>query len=93
MYVRKIPHNSAYGLMIQKFTDDCNIYLAVNRCVMYGYIYGVIHLDIIVEIELESENKEGIVSAANWSMRDLLEQVVYTEKPLFRACASLRGTQ
>ena len=41
-YVREILSNGADGLTIQKFKEDCEIHLAVNSYVMYGYLSGVI---------------------------------------------------
>ena len=36
-YVREIPPDSADGLTIQEFKEEC-IHLAVNSCVTYGYL-------------------------------------------------------
>ena len=42
-----------------------------------------------MKIELETDNKEGIISTANWSLHNLLEQVFHKEKSIFRAIALL----
>ena len=59
-YVREIPSNRADGLTIQKFKEDCKIHLAVNSCVTYGYLSGVIQLDTAMEIDIESEAEDDI---------------------------------
>ena len=41
-YVREVSSNGADGLTIQKFKEDCEIHLAVNSCVPYRYLSGVI---------------------------------------------------
>jgi hypothetical protein len=41
--------------------------------VTYGYLFGVTKLDTVMEIELESDNEEGVVLVVKWSLRDLLE--------------------
>jgi hypothetical protein len=44
-HVREIPKDGADVLTIQKFREDFEIHLAVDSCVMYGYLSGVIQLD------------------------------------------------
>ena len=57
----------------------------------YGYLSGVIQLDTIIEIDIESEVEDGITLTVWWSLCDLLKKVVHKEKPLFRAIAPLEG--
>ena len=40
-YVREVLSNIADGLTIQKVKEDCDIHLAVNSCVTYGFLSGV----------------------------------------------------
>ena len=51
-YVREIPSDGADGLTIQKFKEDCEIHLAVNSCVTYGYLSGVIQLDTVMKTDI-----------------------------------------
>jgi hypothetical protein len=44
-YVKEIPPNNTDGLSIQKFKEDYRINQAVNSCVAYNYLAGVIQLD------------------------------------------------
>jgi len=37
-YVREVPNDEGDGLSIQKFKEDCEIHLAVNSCVTYGFL-------------------------------------------------------
>ena len=52
VYVREIPSDGVDGLTIQKFKEDCKIHLTVNSCVTYGYLSGIIQLDMTTEIDI-----------------------------------------
>ena len=90
-YVREIPPNSADGVFIQHFKEDCKIHLAANSCVTYSYLVGVIQLDFAMEIGLKPSDDEGIPLAANWSLCNLLEKVFRKEKSLFCTIILLEG--
>ena len=61
-YMREVPSNGVDGLTIQKFKEDCEIHLAVNSCVTYGYLSGVIQLDTRKKFEFEADVEENTVT-------------------------------
>ena len=63
--MREIPSNGADRLTIKKFKEGCEIHLAVNNCVTYGYISGVTQLDAATEIEFEADS-EGATASSEW---------------------------
>ena len=89
-YVREVPNDKADGLAIQKFKEDCEIHLAVNSCVTYGYLSRVIQLDTRKKFEFEADAEGNTASPKLWSLLDLLKKVIHEGKPLFRAIASLK---
>ena len=89
--MREVSSNGADGLTIQKFKEDCEICLAVNSCVTYGHLSGVIQLDTRKTFEFEADAEENTATPKWWSLRDLLKKATHKGKPLFRAIASLEG--
>ena len=62
---------------------------AVNSCVTYGYLSGVIQLDTAMKIEFEADAEDCVASSECWSLRNLLKKVTHKEKSLFRAISAL----
>ena len=90
-YVREVLSNDADELTIQKFKEYCEIRFAVNSCVTYRYLSGVIQLDTRNKFEFEADAEGNTGSPKWWSLRDLLKKVIHEGKPLFRVNASLKG--
>ena len=89
-YVREVPSDEADGLTIQKFKEDCEIHLAENSCMMYGFLTGVMQLDTRKKFEFKADAEGNAPPQKCWSLRDLLKKVIHKGKPLFRAITSLK---